>query len=94
MNEIDTLMGFKIEIYFNRTEDIIVQSHLNPEAQVFVPSVKVCIFIKQVKKKTTRKKVSWVCGYCHWGTFIHHQFLLKKYHLYNNLLVILKNKKK
>ena len=48
MNEIDTLMGLKIEIYFNRTEDIIVQSHLNPEAQVFVPSVKVCIFIKQV----------------------------------------------
>lgn len=78
MNEIDTLMGLKIEIYFNRTEDIIVQSHLNPEAQVFVPSVKVCIFIKQVKKKKTRKKVSWVCGYCHWGAIIHHQFLLKK----------------
>lgn len=51
MNEIDKLMGLKNEIYFNRTEDIIVQSHLNPEAQVFVPSVKVCIFIKQVKKK-------------------------------------------
>ena len=50
MNEIDKLMGLKNEIYFNRTEDIIVQSHLNPEAQVFVPSVKVCtgIFIKQV----------------------------------------------
>ena len=91
----DKLMGLKIEIYFNRTEDIIVQSHLNPEAQVFVPSVKVCIFIKQVKKKkTTRKKVSWLCGYCHWRAIIHHQFLLKKkYHLYN-LLVILKNKKK
>ena len=45
----DKLMGLKTtEIYFNRTEDIIVQSHLNPEAQVFVPSVKVCIFIKQV----------------------------------------------
>ena len=44
----DKLMGLKIEIYFNRTEDIIVQSHLNPEAHVFVPSVKVCIFIKQV----------------------------------------------
>lgn len=45
----DKLMGLKTaEIYFNRTEDIIVQSQLNPEAQVFVPSVKVCIFIKQV----------------------------------------------
>ena len=51
MNEIDKFMDLKNEIYFNRTEDIIVQSHLNPEAQVFVPSVKVCIFIKQVLKK-------------------------------------------
>ena len=56
MNEIDKLMGLKNEIYFNRTEDIIVQSHLNPEAQVFVPSVKVCIFIKQVKKKNNSKE--------------------------------------
>jgi len=46
MNEMDKFMGLKSEIYFNRTEDIIVESHLNPEAQVFVPSVKVCIFIK------------------------------------------------
>ena len=48
MNEMDKLMGLKNEIYFNRTEDIIVQSHLNPGAEVFVPSVKVCIFIEQV----------------------------------------------
>ena len=54
----DKLMGLKIEIYFNRTEDIIVQSHLNPEAQVFVPSGKVCIFIKQVKKKNNNSKES------------------------------------
>ena len=48
MNAMDKFLGLKNEIYFNRTEDIIVQSHLNPETQVFVPSVKVCIFRKQV----------------------------------------------
>lgn len=48
INETDKFLGLKTEIYFNRTEDIIVQSQLNREAQVFFPPVKVCIFIKQV----------------------------------------------
>ena len=48
MNEMNKFLGFKNKIYFNRTEDIILQSQLNPEAQVFVPSVKVCISVKQV----------------------------------------------
>ena len=48
MNEMDKFLGLKNKIYFSRTEDIIVQSHLNPEAEVFVPSVKVCNSIKQV----------------------------------------------
>ena len=46
-NEMNKFLGLKNKIYFNRTEDIILQSKLNPEAQVFVPSVKVCISIKQ-----------------------------------------------
>ena len=48
MNEMNKFLGLKNKIYFNRTEDIILQSQLNPEAQVFVPSVKVCISTKQV----------------------------------------------
>ena len=44
----DKFLGLKNKIYFNRPEDIIAQSHLNPEAEVFVPSVKVCYSIKQV----------------------------------------------
>ena len=74
-------------IYFNRTEDIIVQSHLNPEAQVFVPSVKVCIFIKQVLKKYLETKYH---GYVAIAIGEHSytiSFSSIKYHLYNILQV-------
>lgn len=47
MNKMVKFLGLKNKIYLNKTEDIILQSHLNPEAQVFVPSAKVCISINK-----------------------------------------------